>query len=316
VPSYDPFAAGPHAIAERSLEAHDAARGLAFPCAAWHPEEPGTYPLILFSHASGHHRRGATFLTAHLARHGYVVAALDHSEVVAPELRAKPGETIEQKNARWRAIIDARVPDVRLLLETMLARHEGPARIDASRIGIAGHSFGGWTALAAVDDEPRIGAVVTLAPGGASQRKPGILPCTLDFDWRREVPTLILAAEDDTSLPLDGMIEIFARTPSTKRMFVLRQADHLHFMDDAGAIHEDFRTMEASGDIAAMRQGMRPFADLCSEDEAHRFARGLATAHLDRALKGRDDARAFLERAGVELAQRRIDAYEFTGEGR
>ena len=261
---------------EHSFEARDAARDRTFPITVWHPAESGPYPLILFSHASGNHRRGATFLTEHLASHGYVVAALDHSEVIAPELRAKPGETMEQKRARWQAIIDARVPDVRFLLDTVLARE--PARIDASRIGIAGHSFGGWTALATVDVEPRIGAVVALAPGGASKRKPGILPCTLDFDWKRDVPTLIIAAEEDTSLPLEGIKEIFERTPATKRLFVLPRADHLHFMDNARAIHEELRTTEKE---------MRPFDELCSEDEAHRIIRDLATAHMDTILKRR-----------------------------
>jgi predicted dienelactone hydrolase len=316
VTGYDPFAPGPHAIVERAFEARDAARSRAFPCAVWHPQEPGAYPLILFSHASGHHRRGATFLTTHLASHGYVVAALDHSEVVAPELRAKPGETSGQKAARWQAIIDARVPDARFLLDHMLAHWDASARVDASRIGIAGHSFGGWTALAALDTEPRIGAVVALAPGGASTRKPGILPCTLDFDWRRAAPTLILAAEADASLPLEGMIEIFTRTPSAKRMFVLRRADHLHFMDNARAVHEDFRTMEAGGDIAEMQKAMRPFDALCGEQEAQAFARGLATAHLDAVLQRRPNAAALLEDAAREFSRRGIDAYEFKGEGR
>ncbi|MGZ3520871.1 MAG: alpha/beta hydrolase [Vulcanimicrobiaceae bacterium] len=33
---------------------------------------PGTYPLIVFSHHSGGHRRTATFLCTHLSSHGYV----------------------------------------------------------------------------------------------------------------------------------------------------------------------------------------------------------------------------------------------------
>jgi predicted dienelactone hydrolase len=39
----------------------------------------------------------ATFLTTHLASHGYVVAALDHSEAFVPELRRPPDETASQK---------------------------------------------------------------------------------------------------------------------------------------------------------------------------------------------------------------------------
>jgi predicted dienelactone hydrolase len=82
--------------------------------------ESGTYPLIIFSHPSGGHRRSATFLSTHLSSHGFVVAAVDHSEVVAQELARKEGETEEQKTARWQAVIAARVPDIRILLDQLL----------------------------------------------------------------------------------------------------------------------------------------------------------------------------------------------------
>jgi predicted dienelactone hydrolase len=39
------------------------------------PARSGPRPLIIFSHHSGGHRRKATFLCAHLASHGYAVAA-------------------------------------------------------------------------------------------------------------------------------------------------------------------------------------------------------------------------------------------------
>ena len=91
------------------------------------------------------------------------------------------------------------------------------AHVDPDRVGIVGHSFGGWTALAAPDVEPRIRAIVALAPGGGSNPKPGILPLKLTFRWGRDIPTLYLVAENDVPLPLDGINELFERTPSAKR---------------------------------------------------------------------------------------------------
>src|SRR5204862_117368 len=82
--------------------------------------------------------------------------------------------------------------------------------------GNVGHSLGGWTALAATAVEPRIRAVVALAPGGSSRVKPGILPVTLDFRWGRNVPALYLAAENDVSLPLDEMYERAVRSGAGK----------------------------------------------------------------------------------------------------
>jgi dienelactone hydrolase len=161
--------------------------------------------LVVFSHSSGGGRRQSTFLCMHLASHGYVVAALDHSEVVATELARGADETAEQTAARQRAWMANRVPDVCFLLDHLLRDLPDPNwNLDAARVGIVGHSFGGWTALAAPDVEPRIRSVVALAPVGGANPKPGILPARLTFDWDRDLPTLYLVAEDDVSLPLAG----------------------------------------------------------------------------------------------------------------
>lgn len=312
---YEPFEPGPFAAEVRALEARDAVRQRLFPCEIWHPvpharSEP--HALVLYSHPSGGNRRSATYLCSHLASHGYAVAAMDHSERVAPELARRPDETSAQTAARWQGLIESRVPDVRFLLEHVLV--SAPALgipLDPERIGIVGHSLGGWTALAAAGAEPRIRAVAALAPAGASVRKPGILPVTLSFDWGRDVPALYLVAENDTSLPLAGMHELFQRTPGTKRMWILRRADHAHFMDDTEALHEAFRTLPLSGDLAAIQKEMRPAAELCPGALAHRFARGLVLCHLDAALRGNAAAQRLL-RSGLEarLAGQGIAAAE------
>ncbi len=184
---YDPFLRGRFPVGVRTIEARDEARDRVFPIEIWYPAaaryagqdiapatqdvfavpsggakrsqlavrnaaaESGTYELIVFCHASGHHRRGAAFLCTHLSSHGYVVAALDHSEVVAADLRRRDGETAAEKAARTQAVIASRVPDVRFLLDHLLDGRswDSEAELDPARIGILGHSFGGWTALAA-----------------------------------------------------------------------------------------------------------------------------------------------------------------------
>lgn len=347
VEAYDPFARGRFPVGVRTFEALDESRGRLFPFEVWYPADarhagrdvapesrdsftpasggpprsqtavrdaearPGTYPLIIFSHHSGGHRRAASFLCTHLSSHGYLVAALDHSEVIAPELARRGDETAEQRAARWDALIASRVPDVRFLLDQMLggAGSDAGVEIDAARVGIVGHSFGGWTALAAPDSEPRIRAVVALAPGGSSRPRPGILPVKLSFKWGRDVPTLYLVAENDASVPLEGMYEMFERTPASKRMFVLRRADHMHFVDDAEQLHEAVRTAEWPGDLAWLPKAMRPIAELCTGEESHLFVRGLTVCHMDATLRRREEARRFL--AGdveAELAARGVEA--------
>ena len=281
--AYDPFAPGRFAVDVRTFELRDDARGNVSPCEVWEPEAGASpRPLIVYSHPSMFHRRAATFLCTHLASHGYTVAAMDHSEVVVPALGRQRNETPERRTARMDAIIASRVPDVRLLLS---------AFPDAAPVGIVGHSFGGWTALAAPDEEPRIRAVVALAPGGASERKPGILPLTLHFEWGRDVPTLIIAAENDVALPLSGMYEIFDRTPATKRFAMLRRADHGHFLDDVEKQHEAMRTGPMPPELKPMQEAMLPMAELTPGDEAHRFTRGLALCHFDAFLRALPNAR-------------------------
>ena len=51
--------------------------------------QPGRYPLVLYSHTSLGHRRQSSFLCTHLAGHGYVVAAVDHSGNTFTDLAAR-----------------------------------------------------------------------------------------------------------------------------------------------------------------------------------------------------------------------------------
>ena len=324
---YDPFARGQWTVGVRTIELLDSERERRFPCELWYPAaaqyagqdlapatqdvftdapgdtprrqlaernaaaQPGTYPLIVFSHSSGGRRRQSTFLCTHLSSHGYVVAALTHSEVVAPQLQRQAGETGEQRAARVAAWIANRVPDVRLLLDQLLgggageAAWEGSVTLDPMQIGAVGHSFGGWTVLATLEVDPRIRAVVALAPGGSSNPPPDVIPAKLTFAWGRDVPTLYLVAADDSALPLAGMYELVERTQATRRMVILARADHEHFADE-----------------------FEQQAGLCSPEQAHLFVRGLTLCHLDAVLRQQQAAQRFWrgDIAG-ELAARGIE---------
>jgi predicted dienelactone hydrolase len=306
---YDPFVPGRFSVVQRTTQAFDASRNRTFPCDIWRPAEAvGICPIVLLSHSSGGSgRRGYTFLTHHLAGHGYIVAGLDHSELVAPELGRRDGETPEQRTARAEAVIASRVPDIRFLLDYLCTE----AHLQLAPVGIVGHSLGGWTALASPDVVHEIRAVVALAPAGSSNPRPGILPAKLVFRWGRDVPTLLLAADKDVCLPIGGIYGIFERIPAAKRMIVLRRADHMHFMDDVEQLHEAVRNAPPwIPELDYLQKEMRPIAELCTAAQAHLFVRGLTLAHFDAVLKQNDQARRFL--AGdlqAELASRGVEAF-------
>src|SRR5262249_42501747 len=139
--------------------------------------------------------------------------------------------------------------------------------------------------------------------------KPGIIPAKLAFTWGRDVPTLYLVAENDVLLPLDGMYELFERTPPPKQMVILRRADHMHFMDNVEEAHEAVRKMQFPAELSWIRKEMRPIAELCSEEQAHLFVRGLTLCHIDAILKRSDKAKQFLiGDIEAELALRGVDA--------
>jgi dienelactone hydrolase len=308
---YDPFARGPFPVGVREFSVRDAARDRVLPAEVRSPGRPGPHPLVVYSHHSGGHRRSATFLSTHLASHGYAVATLDHSEVAVPEL-ARPGgdgaETAERRAARIAEIVASRVPDLELVLDHLLTGKMGVA-CDADRVGLVGHSLGGWTVLATTGVDPRVRAVVAHAPGGATRPRPGVLQLPLTFDWGRDVPTLYLAAENDMPIPPDAVRDVRDRTPGTSRLVVLRRADHQHFLDDVEGAHETARTMPLPPEAAYLQAEALPMTELCNGDQAHTFVRGLTLAHLDATL--RDDPAAARFLAGdleAELAARGVEA--------
>jgi len=234
---------------------------------------------------------------------------------VAPELGPRPGESAAGRARRIEAVIASRVPDVRLLLSALTGPRPvaGLAGIglDPELVAVAGHSFGGWTALAVPQSAPGVRAVVALAPGGSSRPVPGVLPLTLAFGWKPVVPVLILAGDRDVPVPLDGVQEIFGRAPEPRRMFVLRRAGHQHFADDVEASHQALRALTLPGEAAWMTAAMLPVSQLCPGEHGHVFARGLSLAHLDAVLRGNDAAGRFLaDGAESALAARGVQAVQ------
>jgi predicted dienelactone hydrolase len=343
-PSYDPFTRGPFPVGVRSVSLPRGERRLQVEL--WYPADdafagadldpaqrdryqmmPGVpmtwqaavrdaparaadapWPLVVFSHGLGGHRRQSTFLCTHLASHGYVVAAPDH-----------PGTTFldalglfsgrRSGGDRMRAWVEAgmhtRPGDASAVIDGLLGGALA-LRVDPARVGMCGHSFGGWTTLTTVARDPRVRAAVALAPaGGRGGYANDPLPAAVELKWSREVPTLFIVSALDSILPLATTRELYARTHSPKRLIVLERADHMHYLDDARKAHDLYRLMPgAFGPLAGQ---VLPFAQLLDAAAAREAVRGLVEAHFDAHLRDDGEARAWLQGdLGALLAERGV----------
>jgi dienelactone hydrolase len=348
--TYDPFARGPFPAGVRTHAASDAARDRFLAIEIWYPASEahrgqdiseasrdhyellpgfppvtqdavrgaapraGIYPLVLFSHGYAGHRRQSTFLCTHLASHGYVVAAVDHTgntvaDMMQMIMAIHGGAPMPDVGDALAQFITSRPADVDWTIDQLLAGAvpEVARLIDRDRIGMSGHSFGGWTTLMVAARNRRIRAALPLAPAGGWAPLPtNPLADALDFEWGRDVPTLYLVAARDSVLPLRGMRELFEKTRSPKRMAVLANADHMHFCDRIEEVHEMFRMMPPPGAFEEIAKRVLPIGELAPPEHGYRFVRGLGLAHMDATLKGDPGAAHLLTDIGAALAAQEV----------
>ena len=330
---YNAFDRGQRPVGTRSYEWTDASRERTLPVDVWYPataqyasqdldeatqdnyetvpgmpsssqqavrdadSESGNYPLVVFSHGFGGEKRQSTFLYTHLASHGYVVAAMDHIGNTIGDMIS--GASEPNNSAQLTQFMSDRPTDCSFVIDLMLAGNAGVS-IDAGRIGISGHSFGGWTSLMASGSDARIKAALPLAPaGGISDEDDGAIEMAnaLDLGWNRSVPVLMLVADLDSILPLSGMQDLHGKIVGPHRTVVLNNADHFHFCDNVEQAHDGFKMMMPMMDpeASAMLHKMKAAEELCPGDQANAFVRGLGLGHFDAHLCGNTEAMKMLD---------------------
>lgn len=109
------------------------------------PAIPGTKPLVVISHGHGGSDLGHHDLAVYLASHGFVVATLQH-----------PKDNYKDTSGNGTAaVMIGRPIQVKATIGMLLHDPHWKALIDPDRIGVAGFSAGGYTALMLVGAVPR-----------------------------------------------------------------------------------------------------------------------------------------------------------------
>jgi predicted dienelactone hydrolase len=157
---------GPYAVAvARNIVLHDDSRGKDVSVKVYVPKGKGPFPVVLFSHGYGANLEAFAYLSHFWATHGYVCLHPTHADGAGLKEGRRLGELEKHLNDPQR--IAARVADLTFLLDALPdVESKFPAsqgKLDASRVGVAGHSFGAYTAML-------LGGVTVDLPGGPQDR--------------------------------------------------------------------------------------------------------------------------------------------------
>ena len=257
--------------------------------------EGGPYPFVIYSHGSGGQRFQASDNAELLASHGFVVAAPDHvGNTAFDELldTRAPDEQIE---------ID-RPTDTAFTITELLEQSAAPdtplsGALDPDRIGIYGHSFGGYTALTAVsgrgDVPPDDRIVAAVGHAAATER-------STDAELEAvDVPTLLLSGTKDETTPI---------ADNTERPWELISGRPLVRVDIVDGGHQSFSDVcdyqELAPTFADAPEALVDFIDdfardgcapgLIDIDRAHEIIDTYTVAFLQRYVAGDAEAEAYL----------------------
>ena len=223
----DPGQPGPYAATFITVTLTNPSTGSSLTTNIYYPSagaavDPGgaPYATLVFAHGLSAPRSSYAGVGRHLATWGYIVA-----------IPSFPDDNVE-----------VRVSDARYLLSYLVSESASPTsrfyqKIDASRLGIAGHSLGGATTMMVAARDERVKTAVGLDPVNP--------PASLGvgtWDYQTEAPSItvpfgVLGAPSQTCNSSANYNTVFPALGSThKAKYVVASASHCDFMDSDNSL--------------------------------------------------------------------------------
>ena len=228
------------------------------------PQEQ-SYPVVILRAGASAPVLNYTTLTEDLASHGYVVVGFDapyRTTVVAfsdgrvmnrtPQNDCEERKSTEQLDC-FNKLLGAWTTDMTFVLDRLeqLNTSQGPdnkfaGRLDLTRVGAFGHSFGGAQALQFCHDDSRCKAGIDIdgRPLGSVIREGVHQPFMF-------LVSAQIHSSDPENRQVKGDIQsIYDRLPPDGRLFVaIRGANHFTFSDDGALLKSELvrRTLRAFG---------------------------------------------------------------------
>ena len=228
---------------------HDNTRNRDVPVRIYYPKnDPQPSPVIVFSHGLGGSREGYEYLGRHWASHGYVSVHPTHLGSDSSVLRQsfRPYEALRKAAADIQNALN-RPKDISFAIDQLAVLGKTnelfKGRLDLDKIGVAGHSFGAFTVLAAAGEtfvgadgrarslgDPRIRAAIAMSAPAKPQDGARLnqaygtiaIPC-FHMTGTEDASPIGDTRPEDRRIPFDHM------TAADNYLMTLKGGDHSVF---------------------------------------------------------------------------------------
>lgn len=284
---------------------YDAGRDRNIPVLIYPSESSGSAPVILFSHGLGGTRFTAVYLLEQWSARGYTVVSMQHAGSDEAIFNVPASQVLESfTSAASLENSIARIEDVSAVLDQLEIWNTDPQhtlyqKLDMSKVGMSGHSFGAVTTqavsgqtlftTASTTRDSRIKAATSLSPSLPSFGDAGAAFASVDIPWLLMTGTKDDAPVEGVGSSVEGRLAVFPALPEGDFYeLVLFEGEHHAFTDR---------------ELSSNQNSRNP--------AHHAIIKALSTAFWDAMLLGDRSSLAWLRGEGATTVLEEGDTWQY-----